>query len=133
MFSVIETGISFLSVPSSELVRVLTGKEELRNLEFLTQCDSLISDGLSFREAWLNSLSVRKNTRYMNSNDVALLRLFCENFGVSDVKGEVSNCRFCNSLLKEHIADARAKKEKYSNILSGLGIFTGFALIVVLY
>lgn len=133
MFSVIETSISFLSVPATELVQVLTGKEELRSLGFLMQCNKYISEGSDFREAWLNSLSAWKNTQYMNNNDVALLKLFCENFGISDVKGEISNCRFCNSLLKEHITEARLKKEKYGNIISGLGVFTGFALIVVLY
>lgn len=133
MFSLIENNISFLSLPSSELVQILSGNEELNCLGFLRQCNELISEGANFRESWLNSLSVRKNTQFMNGSDVALLKLFCENFGTSDKKGEISNCRFCKSLLAEHITRARLNNEKYGSILSGLGLFIGIALILLLY
>lgn len=133
MFSLIENNISYLSLPSSELVQILSGNEELNSLGFLKHCNKMIAEGLNFRESWFSSLSLRKNTQYMKGSDVALLKLFCENFGTSDKKGEVSNCRFCKSLLKENITQARLNKEKYGNILTGLGLFISIALILLLY
>ena len=133
MFSLIENNISFLSLPSSELVQILSVNTELNCLGFLRDCNKLISEGVNFRESWLISLSAKKNTQFLNRSDVALLRLFCENFGTSDKKGEISNCRFCKSLLVEHIVQARLHKEKYGNIFVGLGLFISIALILLLY
>lgn len=132
MFSLIENNIAFLSLPSVQLIQILTGKEELRELGFLSECNEMLMQGMNFRDAWLKSLTSRRITWVLNGSDIALLRLFCENFGTADIKSEISNCRFCKSILKDNINKARLNREKYGNVLSFLGFFIGVALTIML-
>ena len=118
MFSLIENNISFLSLPSAQLIHILSSNEELHGLGFLAECSELLNKGYNFRDAWISSLSSKTYRCFLNRKDIDLLKMFCENFGTSDLRGEISNCRFCSSLLKDKITQARKNREKYGNVLS---------------
>ena len=106
-------------------------KSDLKDLSFLNKCLSLIDSGKDFPVAWKMSLEDKSNTLFIRKKDVELLKAFGENFGVTDVEGQVSLCNLYVETLRLYRKEAVKEKEKFSGPLTILGLLSGIGVIVV--
>lgn len=132
MISSAESGIEYLSVPSSELVKNLAENSQLSELKFLKVCNDEIMNGADFRTAWKKSLSDRCNTRYLEDEDVSLLVSFGLGFGTTDTAGQLSNCRLHTELVKDKLSHARKYYDSYASLSQGMGIVCGIGAVIIL-
>lgn len=130
MFTMTENEISYLSRPTAELIEKLSEKEELKELDFLSECLSLYKDCGDIERAWIASVS---ESRCVDLSDSGILFSFGENLGKSDEEGQRSNCRYHAELAKEKLRLAREKRDKYSSLSCGLGAMTGIGLFIILF
>lgn len=130
MFTMTENEISYLCRPTAELIEKLSEKEELKELDFLSECLSLYKDCGDIERAWIASIS---ESRCVDLSDSGILFSFGENLGKSDEEGQRSNCRYHAELAKEKLNLAREKRDKYSSLSCGLGAMTGIGLFIILF
>lgn len=131
MLTIISNEICYVCMPSDEIVRLLCMKSDLKDLSFLNKCLSLIDSGKDFPVAWKMSLEDKSNTLFIRKKDVELLKAFGENFGVTDVEGQVSLCNLYVETLRLYRKEAVKEKEKFSGPLTILGLLSGIGVIVV--
>lgn len=130
MLTTAENNLSFLRTPAADLIKNLAENSELRDLKFLGICLSKMQNGEAFPKAW-NS-SIRGAVKYLRSGDIAVLISFGEQFGTTDVKGQISNCRVHSELIKDRLEDARSVRERYSSLACGMGIVCGLGVIIMM-
>lgn len=130
MFTMTENEISYLCRPTAELIEKLSEKEELKELDFLSECLSIYKDCGDIERAWIASVS---ESRCVDRSDSGILFSFGENLGKSDEEGQRSNCRYHAELAKERLNLAREKRDKYSSLSCGLGAMTGIGLFIILF
>ena len=130
MFTMTENEISYLCRPTAELIEKLSEKEELKELDFLSECLSIYKDCGDIERAWIASIS---ESRCVDLSDSGILFSFGENLGKSDEEGQRSNCRYHAELAKEKLNLAREKRDKYSSLSCGLGAMTGIGLFIILF
>ncbi len=131
MFTIISNEICYVCMPSDEIARLLCKKSDLKDLTFLKKCVNLIDSGEDFPVAWKMSLEDKNNTLFIRKKDVELLKAFGENFGVTDVEGQVSLCKLYEETLRLHHAEAIREKERFSGPATILGLLCGIGVIVV--
>lgn len=132
MLCITENELRCLCRPVDEILSVLCANSRLKELAFLESCRSAMNSGENFADAWKQSLADRGNVRYLSAEDIAALLSFGEMFGVTDVEGQLANCRLHTELLDERLSQARKQKEKYSSLSCGLGAAVGAGLIIIL-
>jgi stage III sporulation protein AB len=131
MLCIIESEIRYLCRPGDEIISELAENKDLNGLTFLKSCDSLMKGGTDFKNAWEISVSDRNNVRYLEKDDVTMLRSFGGLFGVSDSTGQISNCQLHSELLKSKLNDAREKRDRYASLSCGLGLMAGIGVIII--
>ena len=131
MISLISNEISYVSMPSVEIVDHLTQNNDLSELIFLKFCRDLLEDGEDFPVAWRKALSEKNNTRLMRRKDVALLKAFGESFGLTDVSGQLALCDLYIETLRLYKNEALKEKERLSGPVAALGILFGIGIIVI--
>lgn len=132
MISVIRDEIRFYTLPVNELLDLLSEKDALKPLKFISRCKSLVSDGDEFPEAWRKALRNKDCTAYLKEKDIDLLLDFGEHLGVTDTMGQLSNCEIYLEFIRFNLNEAKKEREQYSGIITVLGFLSGIALIIVL-
>lgn len=131
MFTIISNEISYVCMPSDEIARLLCKNSDLKDLSFLKKCVNLIDSGKDFPVAWKMSLEDKNNILFIRKKDVELLKAFGENFGLTDVEGQVSLCKLYEETLRLYYAEAIREKERFSGPATVLGLLCGISVIVV--
>ncbi len=131
MISIICNEISYVALPSDEIIALLIRKNELSDLSFLESCYEYIENGEDFPLAWDKSLKGRSVMLFLHRKDIDLLRDFGKGFGTTDCEGQVSLCRLYIDLLRMNRDEAMKEKEQYSAPVTALGFLLGIALIVI--
>lgn len=130
MFGVIESEIKFLNRPTIDLIRVLSEKEELCDLDFLPKCLSLVQSGEDISEAWACAVSKSENT---TGEDACILYSFGESLGKSDSDGQIASCRYHEQLVRDRLSEAREIRKRYASLVCGLGMLCGIGVFIILF
>lgn len=130
MFGTVENEINYLSRPTCELIKTLSEKEELKELDFLPVCLELSQNGEDISSAWAKSL---EKSDVIGGEDACLLYSFGENLGRSDADGQISNCRYHAQLAQERLQNARRRREQYASLACGLGMLSGIGIFIILF
>ena len=131
MISAAENQLRYLSMPSGKIIGLLAVNSQLDGLEFLKDCEKKLSAGADFRTAWKESLSDRRNIRFLKKDETELLLSFGEMFGTTDTAGQVANCGLHSALLKDKLSEARSSRDKFSSLSTGLGAAAGIGIIII--
>lgn len=132
MISVIRDEIRFYALPINELLDLLSEKDALKQLKFISRCKSLIFGGYEFPEAWRKALKNKDCTAHLKGKDIDLLLDFGEHLGITDTTGQLSNCEIYLEFIRFNLNEAKKEREQYSGIITVLGFLSGIALIIVL-
>lgn len=131
MLSAAESSVSYLRISAAEMIKSLAENPELKDLRFLKVCLESMEKGTDFRNAWISS--VESGVRCLKSEDKALLVSFGEFFGISNVEGQVANCRLHTELISERLAEARRIADRYASLSCGMGIVCGVGIVIILF
>ncbi len=129
MFGTIENEINYLERPTEELIKKLSEKDELKELDFLPKCLSLSEAGEDIVNAWASSIAVSDN---VDGEDACILYSFGEGLGRSDIDGQISSCRYHEKLANERLSEARDRRKRYASLACGLGMLSGIGIFIVL-
>lgn len=131
MVNAIQTEIEFLLLPTAEIITSLTSRTDLSDLKFLQCCEAKMNDGIDFKSAWNESVCDSENSFFFKKSDVEILTSFSELFGVTDREGQFLNCRLYCEKIQLALTEAKQSRDKYSKLLSSLGILAGLYILVV--
>lgn len=130
MLGTVENEISYLGRPTCELIKILSEKDELKELDFLQKCLSLSKSGDDIVDAWASSIS---QSNVVNGEDACILYSFGEGLGRSDIDGQISSCKYHEKLVNEKLNEAREKRKRYASLACGLGMLSGIGVFIVLF
>lgn len=130
MLQLIENEIHYCALPVGELLDIISGRKELRELDFVSSCAEIYESGVSFSEAWCSG--VKGSACGLNADDKQLLYSFGDALGTTDVSGQISLCRLHAHLLEERLEQARREKDKKGKVCTSLGALAGVFFAVVL-
>lgn len=130
MLQLIENEIHYCALPIKELLNVISGRKELRELDFIRYCAEDYARSGDFSGAWRSGIDV--SSCGLNADDKRLLYSFGDALGTTDVSGQISLCRLHARLLEERLGQARREKEKKGKASTSLGTLAGVFLAVIL-
>lgn len=131
MLNAVLSEVNYLATPASEIISKLVKRSELEDLFILNRCFIEIKSGADFRTAWAVSLKNPRLRVYLKDRDISLLESFGNAFGITDAEGQKNLCSFYIEEIAGNLKDARNKKERYANLLTGLGFLFGIGVIIV--
>ncbi len=127
----ISASVSFEEKDLSTMFRDLYKREKIKDLYFLKSV--MTDEKRQFFDRWEEGLnkSVKKN--YFNKDDISLLLSFGSSLGITDGKGQVSNCELHKKLLEKQLAEAEINLKEKSKVNTALSILSGslFAVFVL--
>ena len=121
-----------LAQPAS-LMRELQKRQAVKELSFLSRCDTLCRQGIAFPIAWRESVQESGKTMSLLAEDNELLLQMGELLGSTSLQGQIDQLE----RLKEqfHLQRERAL-EKYQTsgrLYRSLGILGGLAVVILLW
>lgn len=131
MINTVSCEIKYLSSPTDEVVSMLSHRKEFNELKFLRYCYLEMTNGSDFRSAWHKAFCFNSNLRYFDKTDISVLDSFGNQFGTTDGEGQISICSMYLDLIRENIKDAKAQRERYASLSSGIGLLAGIGVIIV--
>lgn len=130
MFGMVENEINYLNRPTSEIIKTLCEKDELRRLDFLPICLSAFESGENISEAWAQAIS---RCSCVDGEDVCILYSFGESLGRSDSDGQIASCRYHEQIVSERLAEARERRKRYASLACGLGMLSGIGAFIIFF
>ena len=131
MLSIIESNIGYFSISSSEIINKLMQNDEMKGLNFLSDCNALLKSGTDFPTAWSNALHKKSCFQPMRKKDIEILTDFSIIFGKTDTDGQIQNCKVYSSMLNRQLNEAKAEYNRYSSMFSVFGILSGVCIFII--
>lgn len=125
----LQTQIRFSSSTTVQLIEAYTHKQD--KLAFLSDCAELAERGDSFPQAWKTAVNQIPSTLGLKQEDQELLLDFGQNFGTSDVEGQLSYCSLQFSMAQGLLEDAKGEKQKKQRLYMMLGVTSGTSLALL--
>lgn len=130
MIEDIKIQLKFLNLPVYDILRLISDKDYLKKLLYISDCHTMISSGEDFHKAWQRAI---KDTRlpYKREEIERLLHLG-QNLGVSDLENQLSILTINSEYFDEYIAKAKLEEKKYGNLTATLGALSGCMIFILL-
>lgn len=133
MISFFKTRLRYECLPLVSLLSLLEQNGKTQNLSFVSVCRERTENGESFSVAWRESIE----------NDKTFCRLICgaeaslislgEDLGTTDLEGQLSCCRYYESVFCDELSKRKELNGKYSKIYPALGAMLGiWAAILII-
>lgn len=132
MLTLVENEITYLNRPAVEIFELLTNSDELKKLMFISSCSEYLNNSEDFSVAWNKSLDNKFNVRFLEKDDITVLRSFGEVFGSTDTQGQISNCRVHRNMIEAKLSEARQKRDSCASLSCGLGVLSGIGVFIIL-
>lgn len=122
-----ETEIRYASPAVAEVIA-----RHKNGLSFLGICEQKMRQGEVFQTAWNTALECGTQENGLHQEDVFLLRDFGQEFGTSDVEGQLAHFRLYKELTHSRLQTAREEKKQKGKLFQMLGIFSGLCAALLL-
>ena len=130
MLDIIRSQICFVNTDIKSLIIMLSNDENLKKLNFLSECKTLMESNNDFVFAWNNAIDSAGSS--LNETDIQLLKSFGSQLGKSDVQGQINNCLLHIERFKNRLDDAQLNFKKYGNLYFNLSILSGLLVSIIL-
>ncbi len=107
-------------------------KEESEFGSFIDECKYNIESGNYFNEAWSLCTKRLPKCNGLTNKDKELILEFGNNFGSSDVSGQIAYCDLNIDFIERTLQQAQEEKEKKSKLYLLLGLSFGISLVLFL-
>ncbi len=131
MLKLMQTEIEYVNMPTYEMLKNASGRQELSDLFFLNDCLMLLDNGNPFDESWSKSVQKTKPAE-LEGDDLRLILSFGNSLGTTDRDGQLNLCGMYEEMVVEKIHQARAKAKSHASLYSKLGIICGVAIVIIL-
>lgn len=120
----------FLRLPVIDLLIKISAVKQYSSFDYIFKCIDYIKIGCDFPIAWKRAV---ENTELnYKIDEKSKLLLFGENFGQTDLNGQISHFDIYVSYFDEFINEAKQKVKKYAGLTPTLGFISGFMLFILL-
>ena len=130
MISQIKTETEYLHLPINDIIDKLSASSQTSELDYISDCNKLIKDGLDFPVAWKTALH-ESSLDYMIDEKDKLLQLG-ENFGTSDMNNQLLLLSAYDKYFEEFLIRAKEEYNKRARTASLMGILLGCMLFIML-
>lgn len=131
MLKLMQTEIEYVNMPTYEMLKNASERQELSDLFFINDCLMLIDSGNPFDLSWSQSIQKTKPPELEN-DDIQLILSFGKSLGTTDRDGQLSLCGMYEELIVKKAQEAQAKAKSHAALYSKLGIICGVALAIIL-
>ncbi len=122
----LETIEIYLSYSNSDIYAIFSGlskKNSYSKLLFIDKIYNNLKNGVDFDDAYVKNLNNPQTTKFLDKNDIDLLKGFYSVLGQSDVDGQISNCRLYKQFFNQKLntLESQEKSKCKSNIALSIG------------
>lgn len=127
----VQTEVRFSALPADQIVERHLDSFK-KGLPFLTVCCQKFRNGAAFPDAWREAVGEKTSGWGLEEQDREIITAFGEQFGASDVDGQLTHCSLYIELTKAQLEAAKEKKRLKSRLYMMLGIFSGLGTALLL-
>lgn len=131
MLKLMQTEIEYVNMPTYELLKNASQRQELSDMSFIKACIKRLDDGMSFDLSWEEAIK-QENFSELESDDIQLILSFGNSLGTTDRDGQLKLCGMYEEMTEQKIYQARAKMKTHASLYSKLGIICGAAVVIIL-
>lgn len=104
--------------------------EQLRRIDWLSECHRAMEDGIPFPQAWRGALT--RDCGALGEEEAALLAALADTLGATDLQSQLTALAYTRSQLEGRLALAREYREKHRRLYNALGALSGAAVMIIL-
>lgn len=131
MLRLMQTEIEYVNMPTYELLKNASQRQELSDMHFVADCLKLLDDGAPFYLSWEKAVNQQKFSE-LEGDDIRLILSFGNSLGTTDRDGQLKLCGMYEEMMEQKIYQARAKMKTHASLYSKLGIICGAAVVIIL-
>ena len=126
----IDSHISYSKNTIFEIIRDFTLSADVK-LKIMSEL--IKSENMNFSDNW--NVSIIKHYRYdcLNKEDEKILLSFGKALGVTDIRGQCSNCRLHKTMLEKQLDCAEEKLKEKSKVNTALSFFLALSVVIIFY
>ena len=128
--SFLSTEIRYAAVPLPEIFEKY--KDRLLVSDILEFCICEIHKGNTMDISWGNAVENIRGRYGLKPEDIDVIKGLGENLGVSDIEGQLSNCKLNIDMANTYLESAREEKKRKSKLYLMLGLFIGIAIALLI-
>lgn len=131
MLRLVQTEIEYVNMPTYEMIKNASERQELSDLFFINDCLMLLDNGSTFDESWSKSVLKTKPPE-LEGDDLQLILSFGKSLGTTDRDGQLNLCGMYEEMVVEKVHQAQTKAKSHAALYSKLGIICGVAIVIIL-
>lgn len=124
----IDSHISYSKSTIQEIIEDLTSSADIK-LKFLKELIKYESG--NFSDNWRNSVRMFHGDDCLNKEDEKILLSFGNTLGVTDIKGQNSNCRLHRTMFEKQLNDAEEKLKEKSRVNTAVSFFLALSVVII--
>ena len=124
----INSHISFSKSTVREIIEDFTSSADTK-LKFLKEL--IKHESGNFSDNWHDSVRRFYSDDCLNDEDEKILLSFGKTLGVTDIKGQNSNCRLHRTMLEKQLNDAEEKLREKSRVNTAVSFFLALSVVII--
>lgn len=132
MLSVIETQLRYACMPVSDLLRVLSETDKLKNLKFVVQCRCSMESGEAFPKAWKKAVESDAEICSLLGDRCKYLIQMGFDIGATDIESQLGCCEYYKQIFEKELVQCEENRKKYSNLYPALGLMLGISAAIII-
>ena len=128
MIENIDSHISFSRKTIGEIIsNLICGeKVKLKVMSELLKCDNG-----NFSDNWKNSVENFSSEDCLNIDDKNILLSFGKSLGITDTKGQTSNCMLHKAMLEKQLNEAEEKLKEKEKVNTAVSFFLALSAVII--
>lgn len=131
MLKLMQTEIEYVNMPTYELLKNASQRQELSDVLFIKDCLKNLDNGMSFDSGWEQAVNQSKLSE-LESDDIQLIISFGNSLGTTDREGQLNLCGMYEKMAENKIEEARNRMKTHAALYSKLGAICGIAVVIIL-
>ncbi len=124
----IDSHISYSKRTIQEIIKEFASSEDTK---LKTISELIKSENDNFSDNWKNSVSRFCCEDCLNKEDEKILLSFGKILGVTDIRGQNSNCRLHKVMLEKQLKDAEEKLREKSRVNTAVSFFLALSVVII--
>lgn len=133
MLERIRVYLEYEKTPTRQLLQRLYTSDSFKQLVFLEACHKSLEDGISFKQAWTNSLERAKSSLALEKEDFDILLQLGDIIGAHDAKAQADEILLLRQLVKGQIKASNDKFITTGKLYRSLGVLGGIMAAIIIY
>ena len=124
---------SHISYSKSTIQEIIENFTLSADTKLKTMCELIKHKDCNFSDNWRNSVRRFYSDDCLNKDDEKILISFGKTLGVTDIKGQNSNCRLHKTMLEKQLKDAEEKLKEKLRVNTAVSFFLALSVAIIFY